>query len=162
MGLSVDGYACEHDNDARENSGRGLHGEFPPNDSCLDNSISLSSSGRPNERRTEPQTELTLGNLYSRRFLGLSQPRAHGGARQPARIPAKSNPWEDEAAPVPPAPGRACFRKAGRYRSPSPRYPPAGSCLAARTVTSVRTVRLAVLARTCQNGRSLPARLSHW
>jgi hypothetical protein len=35
MSLSVDGYASEHENDAGKNVGRGLHGEFPPDDSCL-------------------------------------------------------------------------------------------------------------------------------
>src|ERR1035437_311712 len=92
----------------------------------LDTSISSSSSGRPNERRTEPQTELPMGNLHSCPFQAPQHElmAEHG---HPARISAKSNPWKDGAESVPPALGLASVRKAGRYRSPQPSQPPAGS-----------------------------------
>src|ERR1039458_4407454 len=38
---------------------------------------------------------------------------------------------EDAVLPAPPAPELAQFRKVGRYRSPLPRHPPAGSSLPA-------------------------------
>src|ERR1039458_6219999 len=71
------------------------------------------------------------------------------------RVPTKSNPWEGEAVPVPPAPEPACSRKVDRYQSP-PGYLPARSSPAARP--SPPYERCARCSRpTGQNGRSLPA-----
>jgi len=75
---------------------------------------------------------------------------------QPARIPARSTPWEDEVAPVPPAPGPAFCHTGGRYRSPPSLHPPAGSRL--RAVRSPQCDRCGRrCSRTCQNRKPLEA-----
>src|SRR5208283_928270 len=59
-------------------------------------------------------------------------PGLMGKYHPPASRSAQSNPVEDEVLLAPPALGPASVRKAGSCRSPPPRHPPAGSCLAAR------------------------------